>query len=96
MNTHKQNTIIDEYFCDRNRDTRIYFDEPLYTSNLNLMHDAEMTLSEIPPDPEKKSDRTRYRENLCIVALMKGGPVHATADLRAEAFLKTIGKWETD
>jgi hypothetical protein len=56
--------------------------------------EAEMFLSDMPPKPDTKSDRTRYRENLCVVTLMSGGPIHATAAQRAEAFLITVGKWE--
>ena len=69
-------------------------DIPDYLNDLNVMHDVEMSLSDVPPAPEKPSDRARYRMNLCTVSLMAGGPIHATAAQRAEAFLKTIGKWD--
>jgi hypothetical protein len=67
---------------------------PDYCNDLNDMHEAEMSLKDTPPAPGEKSDRARYREILCIVALMAGGPIHSTASQRAEAFLKTIKKWE--
>jgi hypothetical protein len=67
---------------------------PNYCNDLNAMHEAEKFLSAVPPKPEEKSDIARYREILCVVTLMKGGPITATASNRAEAFLKTIGKWE--
>ena len=89
MDDYKQDKLIAE-FCGFTGD----FVPPSYSSNLNTIHFAEMSLSDMPPAPDKKSDRTRYRENLCVVSLMAGGPIHATANLRAEAFLKTIGKWE--
>jgi hypothetical protein len=64
-----------------------------YLQDLNAMRELEMSLSDMPPAPDKKSDRTRYREELCVVCACHGGPIHATAVQKAEAFLKTIGKW---
>jgi len=60
-----------------------------YCECLNAMHEAEKTLG----DP---AIRREYAYLLgCIV---KGGirfdAIHATARQRAEAFLRTIGKWE--
>ena len=64
---------------------------PDYTGDLNAMHEAVNTLSE--------KDKKLWSSQLCLIV---GGPrppwpheVHnATAPQRAEAFLRTIGKWQ--
>jgi hypothetical protein len=71
-----------------------YRNVPSYTSDLNAMHEAEKSLNPMPTKPDEKSQTTLYRENLCIVTIMKGGPITSPAHLRAEAFLKTINKWK--
>jgi hypothetical protein len=62
---------------------------PDYLNDLNAMHEAEKTL-----DDDLDLD---YSENLEIVT---GGDMSkyrsATAAQRAEAFLRTIGKWEEE
>ena len=65
------------------------------------MHKAEMTLSDQSPGKDEKgniipSDRARYRLELCVVCAMNGGPIHATAAQRAEAFLRTLKLWENE
>jgi hypothetical protein len=60
---------------------------PNYTTDLNAMHEAEIKL----PDEETKRN---YVANL--VCLMKPGQFTVfdpTASQRAEALLRTIGKW---
>lgn len=62
-----------------------------YTGNLNAMHEAEKVLS--------RDDHRRFR--LMLIATVCAAPeeddarsiVSATAAQRAEAFLKTLGKW---
>lgn len=71
---------------------------PDYLNDLNAAHTAEMSLSDTSPRLDKngqpeKSDRARFREQLCVVALMNGGPIHATAAQRVEALLRTKGLW---
>ena len=61
---------------------------PNYCNDLNAMHEAEKRM--------RSGDWTRYCQYL---AEYGGGTVrfvsvHATAQNRAKAFLKTIGKWE--
>jgi len=61
---------------------------PNYLNDLNAMHEAEETLGSYIPK------LMRY-----IYILKDTSPlpcVRATAAQRAEAFLKTIGKWEDD
>jgi hypothetical protein len=59
---------------------------PNYCTDLNAMHEAEMTL---PTLPDNRRSEFRWRLGLICVQ-----PIHATARQRAEAFLKTLGKWE--
>lgn len=73
---------------------------PDYLNDLNAMHEAENTLSD--------NDAVVYAANLTrghdIWDVMPKdehftccyGALHATASQRAEAFLRTIGKWEDD
>jgi hypothetical protein len=71
-----------------------YDSVPNYCNDLNAMHEAEKVLND--------EQWLEYREELRNVVL--GGirmvsqwckaDLHATARQRAEAFLKTIGKWE--
>ena len=69
-------------------------DIPNYLNDLNAMHDAEKVLGACWPtycehlleivEPEPKSLEVCHYWNL----------LHATATQRAEAFLRTIGKWK--
>ena len=60
---------------------------PNYCGDLNAMHEAEKVLqNQFTPMIEEA-----YWRNLQWV---KPHPIYATARQRAEAFLKTIGKWE--
>ena len=67
---------------------------PDYLNDLNAMHEAEKVLGACWPtycehlleivEPEPRTLEICHRWNL----------LHATASQRAEAFLRTIGKWE--
>lgn len=67
---------------------------PNYFNDLNAMHEAEKTLTD--------EQWYEYREHLRTVVLGKiryvsqwcKTDIHATASQRAEAFLRTIDKWE--
>lgn len=66
---------------------------PDYLSDLNAMHEAEKTLT--------IQSNARYELELCAAVDASGRDsdiwhyvLTATAAQRAEAFLKTIGKWE--
>ena len=64
---------------------------PDYLNDLNAMHGAEMTLDEL--------QRCQFCDKLFRVLVSGDGvtefdKIHATAAQRAEAFLRTIGKWE--
>jgi transposase len=59
---------------------------PDYLNDLNAIHEAEKVLNNV--------QRERYRTEL--VYSHAGRDVFATAAQRAEAFLRTIGKWEED
>ena len=59
---------------------------PDYCNDLNAMHEAEKVLI-------AGHNWSRYLRDLSIVT-DEEYPVDATAEQRAEAFLRTIGKWE--
>jgi hypothetical protein len=81
---------------------------PDYLNDLNAMHEAERLLAE--GDYKEEGQRRVWRERftdemakLCgstacwktLVIDRRFETVHATAAQRAEAFLRTIGKWTT-
>jgi hypothetical protein len=59
---------------------------PDYTADLNAMHEAEKVLT-----PDEKWD---YMDE--IDRMTERVPYFCTAAQRAEAFLRTIGKWEEE
>jgi hypothetical protein len=64
---------------------------PDYLNDLNSMHDAE-ELFYSKADTLEGAERMRdYSKLLCRIAKY---PLRATASQRAEAFLRTISKWE--
>lgn len=78
---------------------------PDYLNDLNAMHESENTLFAWNGFDSSKDDYGRFigwLENITQSAYFKGKPdseehrklVSATATQRAEAFLRTIGKWE--
>lgn len=59
-----------------------------YVNDLNAMHEAEKVLT-------RYQQSVTYSDNLMkIVGYHTFDSAHATAQQRAEAFLRTIGKWE--
>jgi len=73
---------------------------PDYLNDLNAMHEAEKVLD--GPTDDEESQRAKYAEHLTFICAGNTEPVdvwywdhiHATAAQRAEAFLRTIGKWQ--
>jgi uncharacterized protein YeaC (DUF1315 family) len=66
---------------------------PDYLNDLNAMHQAEMSRV----DMEDGGFIVLFREYLHTILGHDGSlAIHATAAQRAEAFLRTIGKWEDD
>lgn len=66
-------------------------DLPNYPADLNAMHEAEKVVKLSGPGS------LPYRQELEIICHRTGDlPVFATAAQRAEAFLRTINKWEED
>ena len=66
-------------------------DIPDYCTDLNAMHEAEKTLT--------PKNWNNYSENWWIYCKLlrvndADEAIHATARQRAEAFLRTLGKWE--
>jgi hypothetical protein len=64
---------------------------PDYLNDLNAMHEAENVMRF---DEEIKGQQ--YRNMLFHVVKVRPLIIHATAAQRAEAFLRTIGKWEDE
>ena len=60
---------------------------PDYLNDLNAMHEAEKVLVRL-----QWVSYLRRLQTLCDESV--SWPIHATASQRAEAFLRTIGKWE--
>jgi hypothetical protein len=63
---------------------------PNFCEDLNAMHEAEKILFETIENPNKYFDEL---DEICEVI---ADTITATAAQRAEAFLKTIGKWEDE
>ena len=64
---------------------------PNYCGCLNAMHEAEKVLA--PRSWNNFSENWwNYSRNLACIS--DGRSIHATARQRAEAFLRTLGKWE--
>jgi hypothetical protein len=62
-------------------------DVPDYLNDLNAMHDAEKML--------KGGMRSKYDAELTLISSRDYNFIwESTASQRAEAFLRTIGKWE--
>ena len=79
MKPEKQRIAIAEC-CGQNRD---------YLNSLDAIHEAESHIK----------DKTLYRRFLWLVALEDPSnalnePAFTTAAQRAEAFLRTVGRWE--
>ncbi len=71
--------------------TRKTYSLPDYLNDLNAMHEAE-ELFYAKADTLEGAERMRgYSTWLCHLAKY---PLRATASQRAEAFLRTIGKWQ--
>ena len=77
---------IEENLYGRHPTRPIHTNAPDYTEDLNAMHDAEKVLTSAQIAP--------YIDSLEEINERWATPAFATAAQRAEAFLRTIGKWE--
>jgi hypothetical protein len=68
---------------------------PDYLTDLNAMHQAEMVLSR-GEHYNQTGGFGLYVKNLGLVRCGRLHLIEATAAERAEAFLRTVGKWEDD
>ena len=79
-------------WCNKNNETQ----PPNYLNDLNAMHDAEKVLFPVKVHdlhgPDLVKEYGAILQHLCCGH--PGGAIRATASQRAEAFLRTIGKWE--
>jgi hypothetical protein len=74
---------------------------PDYLNDLNAMHEAEKTLSDEQiarwqRDLWLTCENDFYALEACAPPIVLRRFISATAAQRAEAFLRTIGKWEDD
>lgn len=70
---------------------------PNYCTDLNAMHEAEKTLTIQQKENEYSDNLTQvviYLKRGLTIGLVEYLGIHATARQRAEAFLRTLGKWE--
>lgn len=88
-------TVINGYIChvtpDKNNEPVIATIAPLpdYCHDLNAMHEAEKVLTE--------DDAEKFRAWLLkLNGYNHDRVVSCTAEQRAEAFLRTLGKWAID
>jgi hypothetical protein len=65
---------------------------PDYLNDLNAMHDAEKVL-DVNIESEN-SPRYEYSRQVYRIVESRRQPFRSTAAQRAEAFLRTLGKWE--
>lgn len=68
-----------------------------YCNDLNAMHEAEKTLTIQQKENEYSDNLTQvviYLKRGLTIGLVEYLGIHATARQRAEAFLRTLGKWE--
>jgi hypothetical protein len=67
---------------------------PDYCNDLNAMHEAEKVLNDEQWPEYREELRNVVLGGIRMVSQWCKADLHATARQRAEAFLKTIGKWE--
>lgn len=89
--TPEQQRIAIAIACSEDNDSIVRGLIPDYPFDLNAMHEAEKVL--IGDEPENSELWCDFQTNL-VIACPAYLSYHATAAQRAEAFLRTIGKWE--
>jgi hypothetical protein len=62
-----------------------------YCRDLNAMHEAEKVLA---PRSWNNYSENWWNYNRNLACISDGRAIHATARERAEAFLRTLGKWD--
>ena len=67
---------------------------PNYCNDLNAMHEAEKVFVYKPESVIGRSTRSEYENHIATICGDFRWGVSATARQRAEAFLRTLGKWE--
>jgi hypothetical protein len=67
---------------------------PDYCNDLNAMHEAEKVLNDEQWPEYREELRNVVLGGIRMVSQWCKADLHATARQRAEAFLKTLGKWE--
>lgn len=84
----KQGWTTPEQWCMNPKGVlRLNHDRPDYLNDLNAMHEAEASLF-------GRNDWSASKYETLLTRMTSSWAWHATAAQRAEAFLRTIGKWE--
>ena len=83
---------VQQYWLGLSPDSDNFEELPKYLTDLNAMHEAEKVLTEKGVNTWWTYVDFINRHNLTPFG--QSTAVHATAARRAEAFLRTIGKWE--
>jgi len=97
MKPKEQRIAIAEFCGHKDINNRIYvivndvivWRVPNYLNDLNAMHEAEEVLG--GPSDYKWAGYCNFLSDVCGEM---GSRIHASAEQRAEALLKTIGKWK--
>jgi hypothetical protein len=85
-------TMPEKWVIDPNGALQFPHNTPDYLNDLNAMHEVEKAC--IYTDDEIDSDLIGDYLTSLVVAADSGRSQSATAAQRAEAFLRTLGKWE--
>jgi hypothetical protein len=84
-------TMPEKWVIDPNGALQFPHNTPDYLNDLNAMHEAELAMLGKDWDEEPWA---RYKDCLYQVIELHRHVLNATAAQRAEAFLRTLGKWE--
>jgi hypothetical protein len=87
MSPRSQRIAIAEACGWKDEIVKAFHGLPDYLNDLNAMHEATQSL---------KKDQLRWYRNRLIELTGTFEAIDATAPQRAEAFLRTIGKWEEE
>jgi hypothetical protein len=85
-------TMPEKWVIDPNGALQFPHNTPDYLNDLNAMHEAEKML-DVNIESED-SPRYEYSRQVYRIVESRRQPFRSTAAQRAEAFLRTLGKWE--
>jgi hypothetical protein len=85
-------TMPEKWVIDPNGALQFPHNTPDYLNDLNAMHEVEKVL-DVNIESED-SPRYEYSRQVYRIVESRRQPFRSTAAQRAEAFLRTLGKWE--